>query len=114
MKTPVQMPLGTTLGLMPPTWLQWYLELTHTGAAGAIHELHTLSVAQVGSGTQCAVPVSDYVPFTIAKCDGQGGWKAMQSAHMHYSNMDTGAQVCCTTMPLLKAFPRLSKHCKPD
>ena len=32
---------------------------------------------------------------------------------MHYANVDTGAQVC-TTMALLKAFPRLSKYYKPD
>ena len=77
----------------------------HAGAAGTVHELHTLSVAQVGSGAQSAVPENDYVPFTIAKCDGQGGWKAMQSVHVDYTNVDTGAQVCCTMMDLLKAFP---------
>ena len=97
MKIPVQMLLGTTLGLVPPMWLQRYLELLHAGAAGAIHELYTLLVAQVSSGTCCTVPENDYVPFTIAMCDGHGGWKAMQSVHVHYANVDTGA--------LLKAFP---------
>ena len=110
MKTPVQMPLGTTLGLMPPTWLQWYLELTHAGAAGAIRELHTLPVAQVGSSTRSTAPENNYVPFTIAKCDGQGGWKAKQSVHVHYANVDTGAQVCCTMMALLNAFLHLAKY----
>ena len=104
------MQLGTTLGLVLPTWLQQYLELMHAGAAGAVHELHTLSVAKVDSGTRSAMPENDYVPFTIAKCDGQGGWMAMQSVHVHYANVDIGAQVCCTMMALLKAFPCLAKY----
>ena len=76
MKTLVQMPLGTTLGLVPPTWLQWNLELMQASAAGAVHKLYTLSVAQVGNGTRYTVPENDYIPFTIAKCDGNKRRKA--------------------------------------
>ena len=44
--------------------------------ASAVHELHTLSVAQVGSIARGNVPENDYMPFTIAKCDGKGSWKS--------------------------------------
>ena len=76
MKMPVQLPYGTMLGLVPPMWLQRYLELTQAGAASAVHELYTLSIAQVGTGIQGAVPEDDYVPFTITKYDGNRGLKA--------------------------------------
>ena len=79
MKTLVQLPVGTTLGLMAgasPALLQRYIELARAGVASAVHELHTLSVAQVGSKARGNIPENDYMPFTIAKCDGKGGWKS--------------------------------------
>ena len=36
-------------------------------------------------------PESEYLAFTIAKADGCGGYKATQSKHVHYANVDTGA-----------------------
>ena len=47
------------------------------------------------------------MPFTIAKVDASGRYRAEQQTHVHYANVDTGAQVSCVSSALLHAFPRL-------
>ena len=65
--------------------------MSRAGAASAVYELHTLTVAQVAGTTRSKPPENDYLPFTIAKHGPDGRIKAMQNVHIHYGNVDTGA-----------------------
>ena len=54
--------------------------------------MNTLTVEVVGgANADKGSPENEYLAFTIAKADGRGGYKATQSKHVHYANVDTGA-----------------------
>ena len=63
-----------------------------------------------GANADKGNPENEYLAFTIAKVDGRGGYKATQSKHVHFANVDTGAQVSCVTTALLLAFPLLQRY----
>ena len=74
--TLVQLPVRTTMGLLPQEYLQRELAMSRAGAASAAYELHTLTVAQVAGATHSKPPENDYLPFTIAKRGSDGRIKA--------------------------------------
>ena len=90
LSTLVQLPVHTTMGLLPQEYLQWELSMSRAGAASAAYELHTLTVAQVAETTR-GKPPENYLPFPIAKRGSDGRIKATQNVYVHYGNVDTGA-----------------------
>ena len=51
-----------------------------------------LTVESVGgANADKGNPKNEYLAFMIAKADRHGGYKATQSKHVHYTNVDTGA-----------------------
>ena len=54
--------------------------------------MNMLTVESVGgANADKGDPENEYLAFTIAKADGHGGYKATQSKHVYYANVDTGA-----------------------
>ena len=88
--------------------------MSQAGVQGAVHTLHTLTVSSLKGVRDKAVPENEYMPFTIAKPDGRGKFKATQGQHIHYANVDSGAQVSCVTSTVLDAFPGLRRYFREE
>ena len=71
-------------------------------------------VGQLSNPTGKLIPENEYIPFTIAKPNGKGQFKTTQNAHVHYANVDSGAQVNCAYSDLLRAFPALRRYFREE
>ena len=100
--------------MTPADWLAQQVQMGQAGMQGAVHTLHTLTVSSLGAVRDRAVPENEYMPFTIAKPDGRGKFKATQGQHIHYANVDSGAQVSCVTSTVLDAFPGLRHYFREE
>ena len=88
--------------------------MSQAGIQRAVHTLHTLTISSLGAVRDRAVPENEYMPFTIAKPNRGGKFKATQGQNIHYTNVDSGAQVLCITSAVLDAFPGLRHYFRKE
>ena len=88
--------------------------MSQASVQGAVYTLHMLTVSSLGAVRDRAVPENEHMPFTIAKPDGCGKFKATQGQHIHYANIDSGAQVSCITSAVLDEFPGLCRYFREE